>query len=314
MGSKLFHTLCTKLNLSTSELMEFISNAPISYKVYSIPKKNGGRRTIAHPAKKLKKTQRELLSLLEKDLQIHQSAFAYIKGKNIINNAELHKNNKYLLKLDFYDFFNSISNIIFTNYLDKIGLSLSELDKKLVSHIFFWNPNNKDKTHKKLILSVGSPSSPMISNAIMYFFDSEINTHCSSMSIVYTRYADDLSISGNDKDKLKDVIQFIRTRLYDLFNGKIILNDLKTILISPGYNKFVTGITLTSQGGLSIGRKRKRYIFGLIYKYIKNELQEDSILHIKGMISFSYLVEPSFISRLELKYGKDVIKRIIDEK
>ena len=314
MGSKLFHTLCTKLNLSTSELMEFISNAPISYKVYSIPKKNGGRRTIAHPAKKLKKAQRELLSLLEKNLQIHQSAFAYIKGKNIINNAELHKNNKYLLKLDFYDFFNSISNIIFTNYLDKIGLSLSELDKKLVSHIFFWNPNNKDKTHKKLILSVGSPSSPMISNAIMYFFDSEINIHCSSISMVYTRYADDLSISGNDKDKLKDVIQFIRTRLYDLFNGKIILNDLKTILISPGYNKFVTGITLTSQGGLSIGRKRKRYIFGLIYKYIKNELQEDSILHIKGMISFSYLVEPSFISRLELKYGKDVIKRIIDEK
>ena len=294
--------------------MEFISNAPISYKVYSIPKKNGGRRTIAHPAKKLKKAQRELLSLLEKDLQIHQSAFAYIKGKNIINNAELHKNNKYLLKLDFYDFFNSISNIIFTNYLDKIGLSLSELDKKLVSHIFFWNPNKKDKTHKKLILSVGSPSSPMISNAIMYFFDSEINILCNSMSIVYTRYADDLSISSNDKDKLKDVIQFIRTRLYDLFNGKIILNDLKTILISPGYNKFVTGITLTSQGGLSIGRKRKRYIFGLIYKYIKNELQEDSILHIKGMISFSYLVEPSFISRLELKYGKDVIKRIIDEK
>lgn len=294
--------------------MEFISNAPISYKVYSIPKKNGGRRTIAHPAKELKKAQRELLSLLEKDLQIHQSAFAYIKGKNIINNAELHKNNKYLLKLDFYDFFNSISNIIFTNYLDEIGLSLSELDKKLVSHIFFWNPNNKDKTHKKLILSVGSPSSPMISNAIMYFFDSEINIHCSSISMVYTRYADDLSISGNDKDKLKSVIQFIRTRLYDLFNGRIILNDLKTILISPGYNKFITGITLTSQGGLSIGRKRKRYIFGLIYKYIKNELQEDSILHIKGMISFSYLVEPSFISRLELKYGKDVIKRIIDEK
>ncbi|MBN6075398.1 RNA-directed DNA polymerase [Aggregatibacter actinomycetemcomitans] len=314
MESKLFHTLCTNLNLSTSELMEFISNAPISYKVYSIPKKNGGRRTIAHPSKKLKKIQRELLVLLEKTLQIHQSAFAYIKGKNIINNAELHKNNKYLLKLDFYDFFNSISDVIFINYLDKIGLSLSELDSKLVSHIFFWNPNNKDKTHKKLILSVGSPSSPMISNAIMYFFDSEIKIHCDSMSIVYTRYADDLSISGNDKDKLKEITQFIRSRLYDLFNGKIILNDLKTILVSPGYNKFITGITLTPQGGLSIGRKRKKYIFGLIYKYIKNELKDDSISHIKGMLSFSYSIEPSFIRRLELKYGKDTIRRIINEK
>ena len=314
MESKFFHTLCKKLNLSTSELMEFISNAPVSYKIYSIPKKNGGRRVIAHPAKKLKKIQRELLLLLEKDLKIHHSAFAYIKGKNIIQNAEPHKNNKYLLKLDFYDFFNSISDDIFINYLDKIGLVLNELDKELVKHIFFWNPNSKDKRHKKLILSVGSPSSPMISNAIMYFFDSEIKTYCDSISIVYTRYADDLSISGNDKDNLKDVIMFIRSKLYDLFNGRIILNDLKTTLISPGYNKFVTGITLTTQGGLSIGRKRKRYIFSLVYKYIKNELKEDAVLHMKGMISFSHLVEPSFIIRLESKYGKNIINRIINGK
>ena len=191
---------------------------------------------------------------------------------------------------------------------------LNELDKELVKHIFFWNPNSKDKRHKKLILSVGSPSSPMISNAIMYFFDSEIKTYCDSISIVYTRYADDLSISGNDKDNLKDVIMFIRSKLYDLFNGRIILNDLKTTLISPGYNKFVTGITLTTQGGLSIGRKRKRYIFSLVYKYIKNELKEDAVLHMKGMISFSHLVEPSFIIRLESKYGKNIIKRIINGK
>ena len=78
----------------------------------------------------------------------------------------------------------------------------------------------------------------MISNAIMYFFDSEIKTYCDSISIVYTRYADDLSISGNDKDNLKDVIMFIRSKLYDLFNGRIILNDLKTTLISPGYTNY----------------------------------------------------------------------------
>lgn len=314
MESQLFHKLCTKVNLSSHQLLELIILAPVSYKIYSIPKKNGGRRTIAHPAKKLKKVQKELLILLEKNLKFHESAFAYTKGKSIIQNAEIHKKNKYLLKLDFHDFFNSINNSIFIKYLEKIGISLNEKDKLLISHIFFWNPNKKDGTHKTLILSVGAPSSPKISNAVMYFFDNEIERYCQKRGMKYSRYADDISISGNEKYELKDVIPVIRQKLNELFNGRIILNELKTLIISPGYNKFITGITLTPQGKLSIGRKRKKYIFSLVYKYIKNELTKDSIYHLKGLLSFSQNVEPSFINRLKSKYGKETIRRIINDK
>ncbi|WGE42613.1 retron St85 family RNA-directed DNA polymerase [Actinobacillus equuli] len=311
MKLETFHTLLAKLPPSTLLLS---INAPISYKVYSIPKKNGDKRIIAHPAKNLKKIQRELLALFTEYLKIHESASAYMKGKSIINNAEPHRYNKYLLKLDFYDFFNSISSSIFIDYLEKTGVKLNEYDKKLVSHIFFWNPNKKDKTHKTLILSVGAPSSPLISNAIMYFFDDAVKKYCDSFSMAYTRYADDISISGNNRDDLKNVVPFIRATLNELFHGKIILNELKTILINPGYNKFITGITITTQGMLSIGRKRKRYIFGLVYKFMKNELTEESIAHMKGLIAFSNSIEPSFIKRLESKYGKENIRRIINGK
>lgn len=294
------------------ELIALTPTAPISYKVYSIPKKKGGRRTIAHPTKKLKEIQKKLLELLQ--LQIHKSAYAYRKGRNIAQNAETHKENKFLLKLDFHDFFNSINNIIFTRYLDKIGIHYNEDDKWLINHIFFWNPNKKDNSHKKLILSVGAPSSPTISNAVMYFFDKEIEEYCESKSMKYSRYADDISISGNNKNELKTIIPVIREKLNELFNGRIILNELKTVIISPGYNKFITGITLTSQGSISIGRKRKRYIFSLVYKYKINELSKDLIPRLKGLLVFSRNIEPSFIVRLELKYGKEIIRRILDEK
>lgn len=314
MESELFHTLCSKLNFSDVQLVKSMILAPVSYKVYSIPKKNGGLRTIAHPAKKLKEIQQELLALLEKDLKIHESAFAYIKGKSIIHNANVHKKNKFLLKLDFHDFFNSISNDIFIQYLEKIGVRLNKIDKLLISYIFFWNPNKKEKSHKKLILSVGSPSSPKISNAIMYYFDDEIKKYCHQRAMEYSRYADDISISGNEKDELKKVIPIIRKKLNEFFDGRIILNELKTVIVSPGYNKFITGITLTPQGNLSIGRKRKKYIFSLIYQYTKNELSEDLIAHLRGLLSFSHDVEPSFIKRLESKYGKEIIRSLVNEK
>ena len=148
----------------------------------------------------------------------------------------------------------------------------------------------------------------------MYFFDKEIEEYCESKLMKYSRYADDISISGNNKNELKTIIPVIREKLNELFNGRIILNELKTVIISPGYNKFITGITLTSQGSISIGRKRKRYIFSLVYKYKINELSKDLIPRLKGLLVFSRNIEPSFIVRLELKYGKEIIRRILDEK
>lgn len=63
-----------------------------------------------------------------------------------------------------------------------------------------------------------------------------------------------------------------------------------------------------------IGRKCKRYIFSLVYKYKINELFKDLIFYLKGLLLFFKNIEFLFIVRLELKYGKEIIRRILDEK
>ncbi|SNV57733.1 hypothetical protein [Haemophilus pittmaniae] len=88
------------------ELLKFSSTSPYRYKVYEIPKRNSnGKRTIAQPSKELKYIQRALLKFFDGVIPIHDSVFSYKKGISIKDNACCHVNYKYLLKMDFKDFF-----------------------------------------------------------------------------------------------------------------------------------------------------------------------------------------------------------------
>lgn len=76
----------------------------------------------------------------------------------------------------------------------------------------------------------------------MYFFDKEIEEYCELKLMKYSRYVDDILISGNNKNELKIIILVIWEKFNELFNGRIILNELKIVIILFGYNKFIIGI------------------------------------------------------------------------
>lgn len=294
------------INMSDYSFNQFLKDAPNKYKVYKIRKKNGGLRTIAHPVPQLKIIQKETIKRLKCLLPIHHNAFAYIKNKGIKDNARVHLNSRYLLKMDFYDFFNSINDEMFFHLLTQKGVLNKSDDFNKLKFTLFWKP----KGSNTYILSVGAPSSPFISNAILFLFDEILSKNTESKNISYSRYADDLTFSGNNKEELLNIISITKNILQDLFHGKIIVNDLKTKLITPGVNKFVTGITLTAQGNLSIGRKRKRLIFGLIHRYTLNSLTSEECNYLRGLLAFASNIEPQLIQRLERKYGSTPINQI----
>lgn len=70
---QLYQFLCSELSVSKQEVSQFALSAPKKYKVYTIPKRTSGKRTIAHPAKELKKYQRTLMNFLEQILPVHQA-------------------------------------------------------------------------------------------------------------------------------------------------------------------------------------------------------------------------------------------------
>ncbi|MCX9603875.1 reverse transcriptase domain-containing protein, partial [Vibrio cholerae] len=123
--------------------------------------------------------------------------------------------------------------------------------------------------------------SPLISNAIMYPFDKIINDICTKHGINYTRYADDITFSTNIKNTLNKLPEIVEQLIIQTYAGRIIINKRKTVFSSKKHNRHVTGITLTNDSKISIGRSRKRYISSLVFKYINKNLDIDEINHMK---------------------------------
>ena len=202
--------LCDTLCMDKREIILFSITSPHRYKTYAIPKRNSNKkRIIAHPSKELKFIQRALVSFLEKKLLIHECAFAYKPGIGIKNNAQIHLKTKYLLKMDFENFFPSISPELFFFLLHRSGLEFSESDAYLLRNFLFW----KETRSSPLRLSIGAPSSPLISNFIMKYFDEEMRSKCNDKKIKYTRYADDLTFSSNVKNVLFEIPNIVSSVL-----------------------------------------------------------------------------------------------------
>ncbi|UTW49166.1 retron St85 family RNA-directed DNA polymerase [Bacterioplanoides sp. SCSIO 12839] len=292
------------------EVLSFLRNAPNKYKVYKIPKRTSGFRIIAQPVAELKEYQRIFVGLDK--FPVHSAAMAYRKGISIKDNAYHHRNGRYLLKMDLENFFNSISNSLFWKVCKDNGLAFDEFDRFTMEKLLFWNQR---KTNRRgLILSVGAPSSPYLSNFIMYLFDSEIAKYCEDNGIIYSRYADDLTFSTESKGILFQVPRIVESVLKRVFGRNIIVNSGKTVFSSKAHNRHVTGITITNEGKLSLGRDRKRYIKHLVFKFISGNAADDEVTYLQGILSFSKYVEPNFVKSLGEKYSVDVIDKIMEIK
>lgn len=301
--------LVNKLNSKFEGCEDLLYRYPSRhYKVYKIPKRTIGFRTIAQPTLQIKKIQTYIVKLLSEFVQPHHTASAYIEDKGIKEHAEKHRNSEYLLKVDFKDFFNSITPIIFHKALVQRGLKFEKNEVLYLSEFLFWNRARRRNTN--YVLSVGAPSSPFVSNIIMFEFDRIINEYCTKQDVLYSRYADDLVLSTNKAGVLSEIIKYIPQLLTECFDGKLTLNHSKTIFSSKAHNRHITGITIANNNTLSIGRQRKKYISALVYKYSNNSLSNSDIYHLKGLISFAKHIEPKFIFRLEKRYGAAVLKSI----
>jgi len=300
--------LASKLLISTAELVTFVNTAPYRYKVYTIPKRSGiGVRIIAQPTEVLKVMQRMVLDSYLKGLPVHDCATAYRDGASIKENASAHLASKYLLKMDFSDFFPSIIPSDLISHIERHRGSIAREDAYAVKKIFFW-ARKKNPLHR---LSIGAPSSPFISNTLMYEFDCKVFDECSRLGITYTRYADDLTFTTNARGSLFGLPDMINKISAEIAYPTLRINPQKTVFSSKGNNRHITGLVLTNDNKISLGRERKRYFRSLIHKYSLGELSDKDIYALKGRLAFAKHVEPTFYSAVLQKYGAKLISSIM---
>ncbi|WP_345882114.1 retron St85 family RNA-directed DNA polymerase [Shewanella algae] len=291
--------------LAANSLSYIIENGHKMYKIYTIPKRSGGHRIIAHPSKDLKAFQRALVDLLSSKIKEHDAAYAYRKNVSIRDNAIVHSQNEYLLKMDFLNFFNSIDKMLIKAAFKNHGLKIAKSDFDILKSIIFWSPTKSKRG--KFILSVGAPSSPMLSNLVLYQFDEAMESICRSLEVTYSRYADDIFFSTDKPNTLKDIPDFVKYFLNMIYGDKLRVNAAKTKFTSKAHNRHVTGIVINNECKISLGRAKKRYIKSLVFKSSKGHLCIDDMQKLQGLLAYAKHIEPMFIARLKRKFGDSLI-------
>lgn len=304
--SKLLPLLIKETAMSEFDLRRILRNAPSRYKEFCIPKRDGGGRLIAQPAREVKALQRVLMDVYLDELLVHPAATAYKEGASIKKNAQVHAGVGPIRKYDFENFFPSITAKDWNAFCDANGLLDDVEDRWISEQIIFRRP----KGSTVLRLSIGAPSSPLVSNAIMYDFDAALTDILMPEGVRYTRYADDLTFSAPRTGHLNAVDRNLRRVLREVRWPRLKINEKKTVLATRKYRRQVTGLILSNDGTVSIGRDRKREIRAALHRASLGRLSAKDLSHLCGLLGFAADVEPDFVARMEARYGAALMKDI----
>ena len=302
----LMQLLSQQSKLTEGQLAYYAETASVRYRVYEIDKRDGGKRLIEHPSRPLKLLQRWINSSLIENLPVHRCATAYRKGAGIKLNVMRHARTNYTVRIDFQSFFPSFKISGIRKYLKHVrdnGTVLSLRDIEFIAKIVTRNS----------ALTIGAPTSPKLTNAMMYEFDASLDLWCREKNLIYTRYADDIFVSAHKRDQLQNVRSKIATLCRKFPYAKLQINDDKTLHLSRKYHRSVTGMVISSTGHLSLGRDRKRMIRSLVFKHLNEKLGVEDYGKTVGLLAFAFDVEKTFYDSLGRKFAIPDILKIIRE-
>ena len=275
------------LGVSKKALYTASNHASSHYRRIKIPKGNGEFRELAVPDNFLKSIQKRIADKLLIYEEISKYATAYRYGGSVVANAKPHIKNGTVLKVDIRHFFD---HIIYPIVKDKAfpAYRYSEPNRIMLSLICLY----------KDTLPQGAPTSPVISNIIMKNFDDCIGQWCDKKGIVYTRYCDDLTFSGNIIPG--EIICFVKQELAKM---GFYLNNKKTVIARNGQRQLITGVVVNDKLNIPLDyRKKLRQELYYCKKFgvsshlskINSEQNEEKYLQkLLGRVNYALMIDKS---------------------
>ena len=313
-GKKLYYKNCM-FRSSISHLYDSLENTEEHYRHFRIPKKTDPRkyRDIDAPDEQLTLIQGIILNYIQNGWNVvpHPSAFAYVKNNSTINAMKRHQNNKsnWYLHIDLKDFFPSITE-------DVLRQSLSQV------YPFPYLPKEEFETIIKYTLldgkcPQGSKLSPILSNLVMVPVDYKINNilhNYNKHHFVYTRYADDMTISCKEEFNPKEITDII-INIFKELNLPFKINHSKTRYGNRSGKNYHLGVIINKDNKISIGHKKNDKFRAMIYNFcqVGTEWDVSDVHKMLGLISYYKSIEPDFVKNTLEKYNKkfntDILKK-----
>lgn len=256
------------------------------YRPINIPKKNGGTRTIQIPHPSIKNLQSKISYILQDSISVHNSCHGFCRNRSIFTNALVHVGQEMVVNIDIKDFFPSI----------KIDLVKRLFEQQLTRNVDFF----AELTTRYKKLPQGAPTSPYIANLVFYEFDKSISDAVEDRNGKYTRYADDITISGDVG--IHNILPKIRKILA---RGGFRLNNKKTRIQRKGYRQEVTGLTVNEK--VSVPRHIRRKFRSAVHYYKTGKQpvwngKPMSPASLEGYINYLISIHPELIDKYKYSF------------
>jgi retron-type reverse transcriptase len=258
------------------------------YERLRIPKKNRRRRgqfrTVYKPNQRLALIQKNIGTWLAEHVELPEYVQGFVQKRSIATNARLHLGQAVLLHADIQDFFDSITVGQVTAAF--IALGCAPPIAETLGRCCTLNGR----------LPQGSSASPILANLVCRHLDVDLNTLATANGCRYSRYADDITVSGDivpEPSEMKAAIE----------RHGFALRDDRCRIQKRGRSQYVTGLSVFDSEMPRIPRQMKHRLrlelhyatkFGLA-EHLDRIGSDEEPLHalarLHGWMSFIYSVE-----------------------
>ena len=273
------------------------------YKKYEIPKKSGKLRTISAPSAGLKRIQKAILLKLINPLGAHEAAYGFVNGRSIVGNARLHVGRKVVVNADVSNCFPSIKwQLVLASLKRDFSTQLSNHSISAISDICTNDGG----------LPIGAPSSPALLNRVLLKTDEILTTQAEIRDCKYSRYADDLTFSGDE-----NTLQLLGIAKSVLRKINLQLDPLKTNIFRRGRRQICTGLVVNDK--VNVPRAIRRRIRASVHSFeIGKQLHWEGNpvgqSSLTGRLNFLKMVSPENASVLIQRFDDATKKRIVKPK
>ena len=225
------------------------------YVTFSVPKKSGGTRQLAAPHRKLRAAQEWILDNILKKVAVHDAAHGFVPGRSTLTNAALHVGHSVVLNADLENFF---PTIIFSRVQGAFRwLGYSPAVATILALLCTEAPRQRVTYDGKTYLVATGPrslpqgacTSPALSNLVSRRLDKRLAGLAAKLGWHYTRYADDLTLSGSGEAARQ--VGYVMARLRHISQEEgFAVNEQKTRIQRQSTRQSVTGVVVNQRPGV----------------------------------------------------------------
>ena len=271
--------LARLLGMDAGRLTRLAVEAEGLYDRFPLRTRRRRPRWIEAPKPFLKLVQRRLLDRLLYGFAPHTAAHGFYPGLSIVTNARAHIRSAWVISFDLKDFFPTTDE-------EKVGRALRNyysLEKNALEVIL-------RLVCREGSLPQGAPTSPHLANLAFFKGDEGLGELAYEYGLAYTRYADDMTFSGNGlPDGFEDLVEQIVRRTGYRLAGE------KTKRMGRHQCQKVTGLVVNE--GVRLPRNQRRRLRAIRRdietRGIESALARggfDSFCELKGHLAFERMV------------------------